>query len=411
MKLIAILLLFAAAGPVRRGNVFEMLLDDGRAELEWVSAVSFRLTRLERFDRSRVPASTDLVKVACSHEPTLVRCRTEHIEIEIDRRGRGLRVRRVNGQPVLESHGTSAAVQPGERFYGLGVRSTANLDLSGSHVEADGGLLISSAGYGEYRPGHCAYDLTEPRRTASCGNELYFYYGPTPKEILEEHAAIGGTEGKTAWVVAPGAGSRSWKDLRESLYALQHAALSGVPLPPLDINGYEGEAAARASQIAALVPVVHAATPHIPQFRERLLPYLETYAWEARDRGIPTIRPLAIQFPEDATAVARTDEFMSGDEMLVAPLLEPGGKRSVYLPRGIWTDLRTGAVHKGRQEITIEAPPDWTPVFVRNGMLLPLSGKPLELHYFPRLGAEFFLWEPDLDYISQFHASPTVDLL
>ncbi|HWR54118.1 MAG TPA: hypothetical protein VN428_23610, partial [Bryobacteraceae bacterium] len=47
----------------------------------------------------------------------------------------------------------------------------------------------------------------------------------------------------------------------------------------------------------------------------------------------------------------------------------------------------------------------------RNGMLLPLSGKPLELHYFPRLGAEFFLWEPDLDYISQFHASPTVDLL
>jgi alpha-glucosidase (family GH31 glycosyl hydrolase) len=153
--------------------------------------------------------------------------------------------------------------------------------------------------------------------------------------------------------------------------------MSAAPVPPFEMNGYKGEAAARASQLAALIPVVYAPSPEMPAFRARMLPYLETYGWEARDRGIPAVRPLAMQFPEDAVAAARTDEFMSGDEILVAPLLEPGGKRSVYLPRGIWTELRTGAVYKGRQEIAVEAPPDWTPLFARNGMLVPLAGKPL----------------------------------
>jgi len=159
------------------------------------------------------------------------------------------------------------------------------------------------------------------------------------------------------------------------------------------------------------MPVVHAPGAAQPELRKRLQPYLETYAWEARDLGIPIIRPLAMQFPEDQAAAARTDVFMVGDEMLVAPVFDSASALKLYLPRGIWTELRTGEVYRGRQEIEIKAPPDWTPVFVRNGMIVPFAGEPLEMHYFPRLGGEFFLWEPDLDEISQFHAAPAAEFM
>jgi hypothetical protein len=118
-----------------------------------------------------------------------------------------------------------------------------------------------------------------------------------------------------------------------------------------------------------------------------------------------------MQFPEDAAAASRTDQFMIGDEMLVAPVLEPARSVTVYLPRGIWTEVATDQVYKGRQEITVDAPPDRIPVFVRNGMIVPLEGAVLELHYFPRLAAEWFLWEPEFDGVSQFHAAPALDLL
>jgi methylated-DNA-protein-cysteine methyltransferase related protein len=80
------------------------------------------------------------------------------------------------------------------------------------------------------------------------------------------------------------------------------------------------------------------------------------------------------------------------------------------LPRGTWTDLRTNAVYKGNQRVEVEAPPGQVPSFVRNGALLPLATKrDMELHYFPSLGGEFFLWEPDKNENSQFHAAPAGD--
>jgi hypothetical protein len=52
-------------------------------------------------------------------------------------------------------------------------------------------------------------------------------------------------------------------------------------------------------------------------------------------------------------------------------------------------------------------------MLVRNGSIIPFGGmepgEPMELHYFPSLGAEFFLWEPDVEENSQYHASPTAD--
>jgi hypothetical protein len=62
--------------------------------------------------------------------------------------------------------------------------------------------------------------------------------------------------------------------------------------------------------------------------------------------------------------------------------------------------------------VEVEAPAGHVPLFVRNGWIVPLAvGAKMELHYFPSLGAEFFLWEPDANDNSQFHAAPAGDYI
>jgi alpha-glucosidase (family GH31 glycosyl hydrolase) len=114
-----------------------------------------------------------------------------------------------------------------------------------------------------------------------------------------------------------------------------------------------------------------------------------------------------MQFSKDANSDQQTDVFMLGDEVLLAPVLGPGGRRRVELPRGSWTDLRTNAEYRGNQAVEVDAPAGRVPVFVRNGWIVPLAaGARMELHYFPSLAAEFFLWEPQENENSQFHAAP-----
>jgi alpha-glucosidase (family GH31 glycosyl hydrolase) len=131
---------------------------------------------------------------------------------------------------------------------------------------------------------------------------------------------------------------------------------------------------------------------------------------EIRDHGHPTWHPLPFEFPDDAEGARHADEFMLGDEMLIAPIYEPGGKRSVYLPRGIWTNLETNEVFQGTRIIAVESKS--LPVFARNGSIVPLdSAVGIDLHYFPKLGAEFFLLESDVADYSQVHAAPAADIM
>jgi alpha-glucosidase (family GH31 glycosyl hydrolase) len=71
---------------------------------------------------------------------------------------------------------------------------------------------------------------------------------------------------------------------------------------------------------------------------------------------------------------------------------------------GIWTDMRTGAVHKGKQTCWRGA---GLPIYAKNGTIVPLlqPDGTLQLHYMPRLGAEFFISEPGDTQPSQVHAA------
>jgi hypothetical protein len=294
----------------------------------------------------------------------------------------------------------------GDRQYGLGPRSVPQLNLRGMVVEAVVPLLFSTAGYGEYHaaPGTYVFNMSGPDRyriqSRSPGLLDYvFSYGPTPKEIYEELSM----SGTAVLCPPPQRPEASWQGLREALWRLLHASWSGLLEPSLDESAFREaapELRVRAGQLASLINAGG---------RADLKAYSTVYRQEIRERGIPTVRPLPMQFPTDAEAARHSDVFMFGDELLAAPLLGPGRRRALYLPMGTWTRLDTGETHAGRQTVTVES--DGLILFSRNGMIVPLQSTALELHYFPRLAAEFFLYEEQSGEYSQVHAAPAGDIL
>ena len=81
----------------------------------------------------------------------------------------------------------------------------------------------------------------------------------------------------------------------------------------------------------------------------------------------PILRPLVYEWPEDPNVLCCQDEYLLGNDLLVAPLLEENAhSREIYLPQGTWTDFFSGEIYAGSQTITIDAG-DKLPVFSRNG--------------------------------------------
>ena len=109
----------------------------------------------------------------------------------------------------------------------------------------------------------------------------------------------------------------------------------------------------------------------------QLAPYLYAAAAEAHRTGVPIMRYLPLEEPDDPRAWREEQSYFLGPDLLVAPVLEPGTRqRTVYLPAGTaWVDFWTGQTYAGGQEVTVAAGLDGgrAPVFARAGTVLPLA--------------------------------------
>ncbi len=104
-----------------------------------------------------------------------------------------------------------------------------------------------------------------------------------------------------------------------------------------------------------------------------LKPYLYHYAEVASQRGLPIVRPLFLNYPDEAETYTLEDEYLLGDEILVAPVIWPGSTtRAVYLPADEWCDYWTGEVYAGPGWVTVAAPLHHVPIFIREGAALAL---------------------------------------
>lgn len=108
-------------------------------------------------------------------------------------------------------------------------------------------------------------------------------------------------------------------------------------------------------------------------FREKMKPYITELMQEAHEKGTPVMRPLFYDYPQDEKAWEIEDEYMFGNDMVVAPILyENARERKVYLPLGQWRNINDGKIYEGGALFTVDAPIDSIPVFVKAGKLQEL---------------------------------------
>lgn len=113
------------------------------------------------------------------------------------------------------------------------------------------------------------------------------------------------------------------------------------------------------------------------RFRHKLVPYLYSASWKNTLEGIPLIRPMYYEWPEEDAAYEADHQYMFGD-LLVAPITEKSrelnmAEKKVWLPDGIWTDIFTNLTYTGNRWIVIYRDSGSMPVFAKAGTILPLN--------------------------------------
>ncbi len=194
----------------------------------------------------------------------------------------------------------------------------------------------------------------------------------------------------------------TWEDLRTSLRTVMTAGISGLPFFGSDVGGFIGhpspELYTRWLEAGVFHPLflthsgnekdtldpwsfgdkLEAINRRTLELRYRLLPYLYNSFYESTQTGLPIMRALVLDFPADRTVMdltpdSQTSEFLFGNDLLVAPVVnDDETQRSVYLPADTWYDFWTGKRYTGPTTITMDAPLGYIPMFARSGAVIPM---------------------------------------
>lgn len=112
------------------------------------------------------------------------------------------------------------------------------------------------------------------------------------------------------------------------------------------------------------------------QLKLRLTPYMYTLCNEACETGVPAVRALVLEYPDDPLAKGTETqyEFLLGKNFLVAPVYRDESIRdSIYLPEGKWFDYWDGFVYQGNTFLNkYPSPLDKLPLFVKAGSIIPM---------------------------------------
>ena len=211
--------------------------------------------------------------------------------------------------------------------------------------------------------------------------------------VITRATYAGGQRYAAVWT---GDNSSLWEHLRLSLPELMTMGLSGLTFAGADIGGFalspSAELYTRWLEAGVFYPYCRTHTEkgsrnqepwsfgnrmeeinrRAVELRYRLMPYLYDAFHEAAESGLPVMRALLLDYPDDPQAVGQNYEFLFGDDLLVAPVVKSDEREwDVYLPRGVWYDFWTDQRYTGPRHVNVEAPLDRVPVFVRGGAIIP----------------------------------------
>ena len=142
------------------------------------------------------------------------------------------------------------------------------------------------------------------------------------------------------------------------------------------------------------------------ELRYRMLPYIYSSVEQTHRTGLPLMRALWIAWPNDAKAAAIADEYMWGNHLLVAPVLEAGAtRRTTYLPAGRWWDFWSHQQMDGGAEVTRDIDLETIPLYVRAGAVIPMgpvkqyatepNEEPVTLQVYPGADGNFSWYKDD----------------
>ena len=202
----------------------------------------------------------------------------------------------------------------------------------------------------------------------------------------------------------------SWTDMRMQMAAGLGYSMSGIPFWGMDIGGFSvmskfydpanadewQELQTRWHQFGTFVPLfrTHGQWPRrelwniapegsaaynsilwYMQLRYRLMPYLYSLAAAVHFEDGTMMRGLPMDYPGDPEVRDLSDQWMLGPALMPCPVYEYKARsREVYFPEGGWYDFYTGKFIQGGRRITVEAPYERMPLFVREGSIIPVGG-------------------------------------
>lgn len=282
-------------------------------------------------------------------------------------------------------------------------------------------------------------DLGEPevhpaelRHVTGTANEVHNIYGhewakliyegyrrdfPAQRSFILMRAGYSGSQryGLIPW---SGDVNRTWGGLSGQTEIALQMGMQGLAYMHSDLGGFAGanpdsELYTRWLQYGVFQPVFrpHAQedVPSEPVYRDartkelaersiklryKLIPYNYTLAFTNSQNGMPLMRPMFFEEPENESLYDIVTQYFWGDNLLVAPVMTAGEKsKTVYLPAtSAWVDFHSGKRHKGGQQLEVSVSPENIPVFVREGAFIPMINelqstaeyyrKQLEIHYY-----------------------------
>ncbi|MGM9589675.1 MAG: TIM-barrel domain-containing protein [Faecousia sp.] len=225
------------------------------------------------------------------------------------------------------------------------------------------------------------------------------------KEEMGEKALLWGRSGYLGSQNYPacwaGDSSASTNNLHALLTGGLNMGISGMSFWGFDIGGFyncdysgtrvipEEEEYIRSVQMGLMCPLSRShgqSTPREPwvfsetaqdaflkinKLRYRMLPYLYSTGYETTREGIPMMRAMLLEFPDDRNTLNMSQQYMLGGSLLVAPVFDQP-KHHIYLPAGSWIDLGTGKRLEGGTWITYPKTIDVIPLFLRENTMLPM---------------------------------------
>ena len=242
-----------------------------------------------------------------------------------------------------------------------------------------------------HRKAHNIYGMQMARASYEGVKQFAHPYRP----FLITRSLYAGTQRfSSAWT---GDNLATWEHLWLANVQCQRMCLSGYSFIGSDVGGFieqpTPELYVRWIQLATFHPFfrTHSSGDHGDQepwsfgkasldivrsyieLRYQLLPYLYSTFYQYTSKMIPFLRPLYFLDQEDWDTHYRDDEFLCGDHILVAPVLEPNSRgRYLYLPKGNWFNYWTDESLEGGEEIWEELDLTKTPLFVKAGAVIPM---------------------------------------